>query len=143
VTIIQTFSSLSRGREQRQTDLCPHGLKAEKGGKRSAAQENAFTSPLKNGLARHRDVVPSFAGSERARKFVRLAKAPLANSPLQKPGTAFATSCYRMARTASVASWTSWFGASPRAMMITTRATLTSLVMPSTATAGRSSPLPV
>jgi hypothetical protein len=38
-----------------------------------------IVSPLKNGLKRHRDVVPNFAGPERAKKIARLAEAPLAN----------------------------------------------------------------
>jgi hypothetical protein len=56
-----------------------------KGGMRSRK------SPLKNGLERHKDVPPNFTGSQKARKFVRLTKVPLANRWLQKPGTAFAT----------------------------------------------------
>jgi hypothetical protein len=52
-----------------------------------------FNSPLKNGLARHRDVVPSFAGSERTKEIARLAEAPLANRQLKKPGRAFSTDC--------------------------------------------------
>jgi hypothetical protein len=46
----------------------------------------ANNSPLKNGLSttekraeHHRDVVPNFAGSQRAKKIVRLAEAPLVN----------------------------------------------------------------
>jgi len=50
-----------------------------------------YNSPLKNGLGRHRDVVPSFTSSFRAKKIVRLAEASLVNRQLQKPGTAFAT----------------------------------------------------
>jgi uncharacterized membrane protein YeaQ/YmgE (transglycosylase-associated protein family) len=35
-----------------------------------AVRDTVVSSPLKNGLARHRDVVPNFAGSERAKKIV-------------------------------------------------------------------------
>jgi hypothetical protein len=35
---------------------------------------------LKNGLEHHRDVVPNFVGSQRARKIVRLAEAPVLKS---------------------------------------------------------------
>jgi nuclear transport factor 2 (NTF2) superfamily protein len=48
---------------------------------------------LENGLAHHRDVVPNFAGSQRAKKIVRLAEASLANRQLKKPGMAFSTDC--------------------------------------------------
>jgi hypothetical protein len=40
---------------------------------------NNLNSPLKNWLKRHRDVVPNFSGSQRVKKIVRLAEAPLAN----------------------------------------------------------------
>jgi hypothetical protein len=39
-------------------------------------------------------VPPNFAGSERAKKIVRLAEVPLANRWLKKPGMAFSTDCY-------------------------------------------------
>jgi putative N6-adenine-specific DNA methylase len=39
-------------------------------------------------------VPPNFAGSERAKKIVRLAEASLANRQLKKPGMAFSTDCY-------------------------------------------------
>jgi len=48
-------------------------------------------SPLKNGLVRHRDAPPNFAGSKRTKKFVRLAEASLANRQLKKPGMSFFT----------------------------------------------------
>jgi len=47
--------------------------------------------PVEKRAVRHRDVPPSFAGSERGKKIVRLAEASLANRQLKKPGTAFAT----------------------------------------------------
>jgi len=46
---------------------------------------------LKNGLLRRREVVPNFAGSERAKKFERIAEASLAHRQLKKPGMAFST----------------------------------------------------
>jgi hypothetical protein len=51
---------------------------------------------LKNGLEHHRDVVPNFAGSQRAGKIVRVAEAPLATRQLKKPGKTFSTDCYRI-----------------------------------------------
>jgi hypothetical protein len=48
---------------------------------------------LKNGLKHHRDVVPNFVGSQRARKIVRLAEAPVANRQLKKPGKVFSADC--------------------------------------------------
>lgn len=42
----------------------------------------SYNSPLENGLERHMDVPPNFAGSERVKKFVRLA-----NSRLRLPPT--------------------------------------------------------
>jgi hypothetical protein len=60
-------------------------------GQAGLQKPRANNSPLKNGLKRHRDVVPNFAGSERAKKIVRLAEVPLANRPLKKPGMAFST----------------------------------------------------
>jgi len=58
------------------------GISLEEVARQTTANAEAlfgFISPLKNGLERHRDVPPNFAGSERAKKFVRLAKASLDN----------------------------------------------------------------
>jgi hypothetical protein len=49
--------------------------------------------PFEKRAGGHRDVVPNFAGSQRAEKIVRLAETSLADSPLKKPGMAFSTDC--------------------------------------------------
>jgi hypothetical protein len=58
------------------------------------ARSHISYKPVEKRAEAAQDVVPDFAGSERAKKIVRLAEASLANSPLKKPGMVFSADSY-------------------------------------------------